>query len=263
MQFIGRVVVIMSALLCGGCSYWNKSMRPIPLAEYPATDVYGVNVDTGQVGRMTSAFSSTEVPILSEKILEYALTSSAHRDWVQDALLQRSDALCGQYIDYLYAQVTARKFGLSEITTIANAVGTLSTTQGVTKAMTFIATISNSTSANFDSEVLQSQLITLVITQMKRNREQILGLIMSKREQSTVTSYPVSLAIRDADRYHQQCSFLAGMSGLTEAAQKPSPSSQPQSNTPDANKANAEAATAQAGAAAPGAQQQKPVGKGR
>lgn len=107
--------------------------------------------------------------------------------------------------------------------------------------MNFVGTISSGTNANFDSEILQSQLITLIITQIKRNREQILGLIMEARNKP----YSLSLAIRDAERYHQQCSFIAAMTGLTEQAQKASPSSQPQSNAVSANVANATAAKAQ------------------
>lgn len=238
-------------------------MRPIPLAEYPIADARGINVDTGQIVSLASAFSSTEVPIISENLLKSAMKNSEYRDWLQDALLQRSDVLCGRYVDYLYNMVTLRKFGLSELTTIANAVGTLSTTQSVTRAMTFIGTVSSGTSGNFDSEILQSQLITLIVTQIKRNREQILGLIMDARKNAPGVPYSVSLAVRDAERYHQQCSFIAAMSGLTEAAQKPSPSSQPQSNAAAANAANAEAANAQAAAAtgaAPPPARRKPGG---
>lgn len=248
MQPVGRVIAVIGALLCGGCSSLNQSMRPIPLAEYPLADARGINVDTGQMVNLTSAFSSTDVPIISEDLLKNAMKNSEYRDWLQDALLQRSDVLCGRYVDYLYNMVTLRKFGLNELTTIANAVGTLSTTQSVTRAMTFIGTVSSGTSGNFDSEILQSQLITLIVTQIKRNREQILGLIMDARRNAPREPYSVSLSIRDAERYHQQCSFIAAMSGLTEAAQKPSPSSQPQSNAAVANAANAEAANAQAAA---------------
>lgn len=241
MNWIGRITGIVGTLLCTGCSMLDQSMRPAPLVEYPVMNYQAVNIDTGQVGPLTSAFSSTEVPILSREVIEVASKSPTYRDWAQDALLQRSDVLCAQYLDGLYNMVTRRKLALTEITTIANAIGTLSTTTSVTRAMNFVGTISSGTNANFDSEILQSQLITLIITQIKRNREQILGLIMEARNKP----YSLSLAIRDAERYHQQCSFIAAMTGLTEQAQKASPSSQPQSNAVSANVANATAAKAQ------------------
>lgn len=217
----------------------NQTMRPIPLVEYPPHG-QAISTETGAVIPASSGFSATEVPIISQDLLIRAYKEDPYRDMLQDALLQRSDILCGTYTDNLYNMVTLRKFALSEITTIANAVGTFATSVDVTRAMTLVGTISSGTSAQMDSDLMQSQLITLVITQIKRNREQILGQIMSRREQAD-KKYPLSLAVRDAERYHQQCSFIAAMTGLTEAAQKPSPSSQAQSNAAEANAATAKA----------------------
>lgn len=239
MKIFGLALTMAGAALCGGCSMLNQSMRPTPLVEY-AFHVDAISTDTGQVVQNVSGFSSNAVPIIPNDLLRSAAANPTYRDWLQDGLLQRSDILCGQYIDQLYNMVAWRKLALDEVTLIANAVGAFSTTASVTRAMTLVGAISSGSNAQFDADMLQSQMITLIITQIKRNREQILGQIMEQREKQG-TKYYVSLAVRDAERYHQQCSFIAAMTGLTEAAQKPSPSSQAQSNAAQANAASAEA----------------------
>lgn len=249
MRMLSLIATIGGALLCNGCALLNQTMRPVALAEYP---IRGQAIDptTGAVVDAASGFSTTQVPIIPEEYLKQAYSNPIHRDWLQDALLQRSDILCGQYVDTLYNTVTLRKFALNEITSVANAVGTFATSVDVARAMTLVGTITSGTSAQMDSELLQSQMISLIITQIKRNREQILGQIMVNRENKAM-QYPLSLAVRDAERYHQQCSFIAAMTGLTEAAQKASPSSQAQSNAAQANTAKAKAEEITTQAAAP------------
>lgn len=267
------------SLALGGCDPatlgGGQLMRPAPLVDYsinlPFADPVTGNItyrppiegtpseafaETGQGA--PGGFSPRAVPVLSWQHIDPNTTSAMQRDFTQDALLQRSDVLCERYLDSMYFRVTLRRTIFGQIGQVASAVGAFSGAGQGANIAALVANIAGGTNNLMDAEILQSQMITLITKQIKTNRDQILGQIMTARvtrdEPTSTTKYPLSLALRDAMNYHQQCSFLAGITGLSIVADKPNPSSNAQSQAAITSAAGATAAAivGAAGTDAPG-----------
>ncbi|MFG1379584.1 hypothetical protein, partial [Xanthobacter autotrophicus] len=207
-------------------------MRPVQLVDYNLSLTY-VDVQTNQIvqsapaaaatspalGAPPSAFSNRYVPVIDPEILRYASESSQNRDFVQDALMQRSDVLCEAFIDDLYMRVTHRKLFLGEVAMVASAVGAFTGGEAA-QALNLVSAIAQGTDTLADSALMQNQLVTLIANQIQANRTRIREQIVSKRTDG-LTKYPVALALRDAQAYHQSCSFMSGITSLSVTSNKP------------------------------------------
>lgn len=221
-------------------------MRPVALVDYSISAAYADPV-TGAVPAVqpVSGLSTTHVPVLDlGEVID--IDTPAKRDFIQDALLQRSDVLCQSYMDGLYYRVAARRAVLSQIAQVASAIGAFSTAAQGPSIAALVANIAGGTNNVLDSEVMQSQLITLITKQIETNRAQVLGMIMTARQDANrvpvpLSKYALSLALRDAMTYHQQCSFVQAITGLAAVAGRPNPTTTTQSGAAASAAANAEA----------------------
>lgn len=189
------------------------------------------------VAPQPSAFSGRYVPLIDWDILDFAQRSTANRDFVQDALMQRSDVLCEAFIDDLYVRVSHRKLFLGEIAMVASTVGAFAGGQAA-QALNLVSALAQGTDTLSDSTLMQNQLVSLIANQIQANRTRIRDQIIANRKNATLTDYSVALALRDAQSYHQACSFMSGVTSLAVT-----------SNKPDAQAANAASVTPQAKAA--------------
>ena len=189
------------------------------------------------VAPQPSAFSGRYVPLIDWDILDFAQRSTANRDFVQDALMQRSDVLCEAFIDDLYVRVSHRKLFLGEIAMVASTVGAFAGGQAA-QALNLVSALAQGTDTLSDSTLMQNQLVSLIANQIQANRTRIRDQIIANRKNATLADYSVALALRDAQSYHQACSFISGVTSLAVT-----------SNKPDAQAANAASVTPQAKAA--------------
>lgn len=242
------VMLLMAGGSLAGCETLppglRAPMRPPQLADYSLPLSY-VDQQTGQIvtatgaaaagnvpGAQPSAFSGRYVPVIDLKILGYAQQNAANRDFVQDALMQRSDVLCEAFIDDLYVRVSHRKFFLNEIAGVASAVGAFTGGEAA-QALALVSAIAQGTDTLADSTLMQNQLVTLIANQIQANRTRIRDQIIANRR-AGLGAYPVALAMRDAQSYHQACSFMSGVTSLAVT-----------SNKPDSQAANAASVTPQ------------------
>lgn len=241
-HILARVGTLALCLTIGGCEWLStssrNSMRPAQLVDYavavsyvdPVTNTV-VDESTVQAGRrgdaFQTAFSDRAVPVMSTAAIQYARERPENRDFVQDALLQRSDVLCEQFVDGMFIRVTERKFLLGEVAMVASTVGAF-TGGSAAQALNLVSALAQDTNTLADATVLQNQLVTLIAAKIRANRDKIMGEIMAKRMKNgapaSLAAYPASLALRDAQAYHQQCSFMSGLTNLAEQANKPNAS---------------------------------------
>ena len=262
-RFATLAVPCLFSVALGGCDPatlgGGQLMRPAPLVDY-SLNLPFADAETGAITYPPSSgetfaetgqnaqggFSPRAVPVLTWDNIDPNKTNATQRDFTQDALLQRSDVLCERYLDSMYFRVTLRRTILGQIGQVASAIGAFSGAGQGANIASLVANIAGGTNNLMDAEILQSQMITLITKQIKTNRDQILGQIMVARvtneAPTSIQKYPISLALRDAMNYHQQCSFLAGVTGLSIVADKPNPSSNAQSQAAATSAANVEAA---------------------
>lgn len=207
-------------------------MRPTPLVDYNLRLSY-VDQQNGRtvtaisaaaagetVAPQPSAFSGRYVPLIDWDILDFAQRSTTNRDFVQDALMQRSDVLCEAFIDDLYVRVSHRKLFLGEIAMVASTVGAFAGGQAA-QALNLVSALAQGTDTLSDSTLMQNQLVTLIANQIQANRTRIRDQIIVNRKNTTLAAYPVALALRDAQSYHQACSFMSGVTSLAVTSNKP------------------------------------------
>jgi hypothetical protein len=241
-RILARATALALCVATAGCDWTTTtardSMRPAQLVDFAVPVAY-VDPATGTVSDDASvraartgdafqtAFSHRAIPVMTMTDVSIAESSPARRDFVQDALLQRSDVLCEHFVDGMYIRVTERKFLLGETALIASAVGAFSG-GAAAEALSLVSTIAQGTDKLADTTILQNQLVTLIAAKIRSNRQQIVEEIMKRRVKNglptSLAAYPVSLALRDAQAYHQQCSFMSGLTNLTEQANKPNAS---------------------------------------
>lgn len=211
--------IIIAISITGGCTQYTKAftsndyMRPPPLFAYATakTEILEPNE--------TSVFATDNrgVVLITPDIVQevHSGKNITYRNYVQDMLIQRSDYLCGKYLDEMFIRVAARQVTLDQIATAASAVGTFAS--GISQEMNLVTTIANGANATYDKRILQEQMSHLLINRINTNRNSSLTE-MRKKINTPVLTYSLSSALQDANNYHQKCSFLDGLTSLTTSS---------------------------------------------
>lgn len=224
---MGRIgLVLVCAASLSGCFGLEKQlrseMRPTALVTYDIPGFAYVNPTTGLKSTPANLMSETTVPLISQKTID--ADGQITKEWrtiFQNALLERSDRLCENYLDDMYIRVTARKFTLKEIAEVSTILATVVGNPWV-QNLTVTSAIASQTNNLADSEILQGRLTTLIARKISADRRAIFLQIRQRQfpngELADLDSYPISTALADANRYHSACSFRAGLQSLEKDA---------------------------------------------
>ena len=218
---VRSVIVFFFAVFMAGCTQYTRAftsddyMRPPQLFAYATAATEFAKPNASSIISTDSTGVIQITPNVVEQV--HQENSSTYRNYLQDILIQRSDYLCGKYLDDMFIRIAARQVTLDQLAMAASAVGTFAA--GVSQEMNLVATLANGTNATYDKRVLQEQMSHLLINRINTNRETELGVMRSKANK-TVSEYPLSNALQDANNYHQRCGFLDGLTSLTTASTK-------------------------------------------
>jgi hypothetical protein len=152
-----------------------------------------------------------------------AQTDPEARNELQDILITRSDVACAAFEDALYRRIAARKFVLTTTALVTSTAAAIVGGETARSVLAGIAATSVGVDAIIDSEFLQNQLVTLVNRQITSQRKDILDHIKSRRgpqNSESTTDYSAGEAVRDVERYHLACSFVAAIDELTKNVSK-------------------------------------------
>lgn len=238
-----RLTILIALMgITSGCNSLiepiSKDMRPSPLATYNVASLKYAGTDGSKLSSSsTSFFSENSVPVFDYTILLASTPNGAgsdqtalseRRNLIQDLLIQRSDKLCAKYLDAMYIRITARDFALTEFSKVSNLISTF--VGGAAGQSWGLATsIANATNDAYNEKVLRNQVSQLISNKIRSNRKAILERIRANQFMggtlSSINKYPISTALSDAYSYHNACSYLTGLEGLTSASTQADPTS--------------------------------------
>jgi hypothetical protein len=170
---------------------------------------------------------------------------ATHRNRFQDYLIWRSEQQCERHKAGIMSTQAGVNFGLSTLTTGAAATAAI-VTAPASSILGAVGALFSGTRSHFNENFFRQMLAPGVVREINKSRGAQLGIIMSKRgvpaterpalmtmakagttTQTEVPSktvmmadYTLEEALGDVERYHQLCSFTAGLSALIEPGEK-------------------------------------------
>jgi hypothetical protein len=139
------------------------------------------------------------------------------RDRLRAALVAHSERVCAEVQAQIVGTNDLLNFSLGELTTVLAGAGALVTGSTAAKLLSGSAAVTNATRSNVNEVFYQNALKTAIIRRMNELRAaQLKVLYAPEKAGLPVTKYSTEEMILDLERYHNLCSFYAGMTGLTD-----------------------------------------------
>lgn len=132
------------------------------------------------------------------------------RNRVQERILAASNQACGDYKQELKQLDSEVNFVLGSLTTGLAGAGAIFTGVDIVRALSGAAGIASGVRAKFNEDFFQSLTIQVITDGLESKRQEIYEKILEDREQGVV-KYPVQRAIKDAIKYHENCSLISGL----------------------------------------------------
>ena len=146
-------------------------------------------------------------------------TSEVLRNRLQTHLMSLSDRNCECHKGAIYANAASSNFGLGTLTSTLGTAGALVGGETASRVLSGLAGLSNATRAQMNESFYQNYLAGAILKAIDKDREQMAQEI-ERRQALPFERYSLDAAIRDAQTYHQKCSFYAGVLALTAEAGK-------------------------------------------
>lgn len=139
------------------------------------------------------------------------------RNQLQALLLRRSDEICEEHKGNIYANAAVFNVTTGFLTSALAGAAAIVTGPTAVSVLAGSSALSNATRSLVNDEVYQQQLTAGVIAEITDNRKTRLHLILGKRSKD-ISDYAMDDAIREAQNYHQMCSFYQGITSLLKKA---------------------------------------------
>lgn len=224
-------ILVISATALGGCTLIPEGVLAKSWGSMPIVAVK----DSG--GKISTDFQDSTLPPpvnldndeylikkckFSDAALQEKGINSADnniRNCVQDYLIQRADMVCQVKKGQIVGTAQVVDGSLATLATVLGGAGALVTGQTGARILSGMAGMTSGVKGNLDSSIWQNNIATSISKSIEGKMKEERDRILVKRI-DVLYSYPTSLAIADAVRYSDLCSFASGLSNLTEAAAK-------------------------------------------
>jgi hypothetical protein len=162
------------------------------------------------------------LPGISAPAYQHANTTIL-RNRLQTHLMSLSDRNCECHKGAIYANAAGSNFGLGTLTSVFGTTGALVSGEAASRVLSGLAGVTNATRAQMNENFYQNYLAGAILKAIDKDRAQTAQEI-ERRQVLVLDRYSLDAAIRDAQAYHQKCSFYAGVAALTAEAAKIGPS---------------------------------------
>lgn len=140
-----------------------------------------------------------------------------YRNRLQDDLIYLSARVCDRHKAAIAVNAATFNFLGGFTSGVLSSVAAI-TTGGISTALSTGAASASAATAALNAEFFNNFLATAVVKEIQRLRKEKVTAIRA-RQSLGVMDYTVDAAIRDANDFHQTCSFYAGMVSLTGDAE--------------------------------------------
>jgi hypothetical protein len=151
-------------------------------------------------------------------------TSGAARNRLRAILLRQSNLICSQTQAQIVGANDLVNFGLGESTTLLAGAAAIVTGATAARILSGSAAATNATRSQVNEIFYQNSLKAVIIQKMNDLRSTQLTVIESRSfvnntdppSPTPLTAFSVEDMINAIQKYHDQCSFYAGVTGLTQ-----------------------------------------------
>ena len=225
----GFVLGLLPLAGCGSGGTLDRLYTVVPLTYETGSTPPGT--DRGQPASVIDRKTGLPLPIdlehfhfLGETQPAVALADgdgSGHtRNRLKAALVERSNLIC----QYTEAQIVGTNdwinFGLGETTTVLGAVGAVVTAATPARIFAGLAGLVNSTRSQVNEIFYQNALKVALIQKIDAIRADKLAL-MNSHVHDDLIQYSLEEMVADVREYHKNCSFFAGIVGLSQPNETP------------------------------------------
>jgi len=154
---------------------------------------------------------------LEEKLKAEPSSAIGVRNSLQDRLITASDQSCSLFKKYLNSTQSSTNFLAGSAALVLGAAASSVTSAEAAKNFTTGALIASGLSAQFNADMLSSQMTFAIVKAIDVERERALQKLRKERSTQSLDDYGLSAAIGDALRYHDICSLPAGLAALDKS----------------------------------------------
>lgn len=142
-----------------------------------------------------------------------AVTDENCRDRLMDHLIMLSDQRCAGHKAAIEANAAGANFGFSTVTTLLGGAGAIVTGADAARALAGAAGATSGVHANWNESIYQKNVAAAIVGKIDDSRNALLQKMMVTRNNKDVV-YTVDAMLGDIYRYHDSCSFYAGLMNL-------------------------------------------------
>jgi hypothetical protein len=139
------------------------------------------------------------------------------RNSIQERLLLASDHRCGRYKSMLQEKYSNANFWSGLLTTALGTAGAIATASQDSRNLAGLAGVTSGFRAEYNQSFFGNLLAHVVADGIDSRRRATYVQIIERGQHQPYALYPLSQAIKDAVRYHSQCSLISGLAEASDA----------------------------------------------
>lgn len=208
-------IVILSFVILGGCSTVQNAARINPLAVASHGD-YNCNAVDYDKGIDLDCFQFPETSS-NATAYELAVGDKDKRNRLSSILLKYSADKCTMENAEVYSYEASFNTILSTVVTGLSTAATIVNGDQAKSILSGGAAFTNGTGDHIKSNIYRNQVTQAITATISGERERLRTAMDSKRTR-THLEYSVDDMVRDANEFHQSCSFYRGLELLLTSA---------------------------------------------
>lgn len=209
------ILLILSIVALGACSTVQNAARVNPLAVASHGD-YDCGVVDYDKGIDLDCFQFPET-VSSATAYELAVGDMDKRNRLSSILLKYSADKCTVENAEVYAYEASFNTILSTVVTGLSTAATIVSGDQAKSILSGGAAFANGTGDHINSNIYRNQVTQAITATISGERERLRAVMDSKRT-LTHLEYSVDDMVRDANEFHQACSFYRGLELLLTSA---------------------------------------------
>jgi hypothetical protein len=139
------------------------------------------------------------------------------RNSIQERILMASDHRCGRYKVLLQEKYSNTNFVTGVLSTVLGTAGSIAKTAEHARTLAGLTGAASGYRAEYNQAFYGNLMAHVVADGIDSRRRATYLQIIEKGQRQPYADYPLSQAIKDAVRYHAQCSLITGLSEAGDA----------------------------------------------
>jgi len=137
------------------------------------------------------------------------------RNQLMLTIIRRSEVVCNYHKGAIMANSAAADFSTGLLSSVASTLSSAFSPVTTKTALSTVSAISSATGTGLRANIYQNVLAPAVVTEINNQREVMRSQILARKGED-ISSYPITEALYEVERYHELCSFYVGLAELAK-----------------------------------------------